>query len=319
VFRNLSTFGLPLTGRPSELIELALSFGFDAMDIDILDLEQQAEAYGLDHARRLMVSARLQAGTFRLPVDLAGEEARFDAELEALPKRLELASASEARRAVTTVQPGSDEHAFKDHFELVRRRLDRIGDLLETHGIQLGIAVIPEAERRASLANPFIHSLEGLVGLVSASHPRTGVVVDTWAMHVGGESATAIESIPKGRIVEVRVSDAPRDVEAADLTPAQRLLIGDAGVIEIAPILEAVKAAGFEGPVTPWAARAALAGRGRERIVRIAGDRLQQAWAAAGLPMVPRWFIPVAKDSGEQEIAGLVSAAGEDGRGRPGL
>lgn len=318
MFRNLSTFGLPLTGRPSELIELALSFGFDAMDIDILDLEQQAEAYGLDHARRLMVSARLQSGTFRLPVDLAGEETQFEAELESLPRRLELAVGSEVRRAVTTVQPGSDEHAFKDHFELVRRRLDRIGDLLEPHGIQLGIAVIPETERRSGLANPFIHTLEGLIGLVSASHPRTGVVVDTWAMHIAGEPATAIESIPKGRIVEVRVSDAPRDVEAADLTPAQRLLIGDSGAIEIAPYLQAAKAAGFEGPVTPWAARAALAGRGRERIVRIAGDRMQQAWAAAGLPMVPRWFIPVAKDSGDQEIVGLVGAAGEDGRGRPG-
>ena len=31
------------------------------MDIDILDFCQQAEIYGVDHARRLMVSARLKA------------------------------------------------------------------------------------------------------------------------------------------------------------------------------------------------------------------------------------------------------------------
>jgi len=29
MFRNLSTVGLPLSGRSSELIELALSFGFE--------------------------------------------------------------------------------------------------------------------------------------------------------------------------------------------------------------------------------------------------------------------------------------------------
>ena len=29
MFRNLSTIGLPLSGRASELIDLALSFGFD--------------------------------------------------------------------------------------------------------------------------------------------------------------------------------------------------------------------------------------------------------------------------------------------------
>ena len=57
MFRNLSTVGLPLSGRPSELIELALSFGFDAMDIDIVDFQQQAEAFGVEHARRLMLSS----------------------------------------------------------------------------------------------------------------------------------------------------------------------------------------------------------------------------------------------------------------------
>ncbi|NQW46258.1 MAG: hypothetical protein HQ464_00665, partial [Planctomycetes bacterium] len=54
MFRNLSTYGLPLSGRPSELIELALSFGFDAMDIDLVDFQQQAETFGVLHARRLM-------------------------------------------------------------------------------------------------------------------------------------------------------------------------------------------------------------------------------------------------------------------------
>ena len=75
MFRNLSTVCLPLSGRPSELIELALSFGFDSMDIDIVDFQQQAEAFGVEHARRLMVSARLKNGLFHLPVDLAGDDA----------------------------------------------------------------------------------------------------------------------------------------------------------------------------------------------------------------------------------------------------
>ena len=100
MFRNLSTFGLPLSGRPSELIELALSFGFDAMDIDLVDFQQQAETFGVAHARRLMVSARLKCGVFRLPVTLDADDATFNAELALLPKRLEFAQATEATRAV---------------------------------------------------------------------------------------------------------------------------------------------------------------------------------------------------------------------------
>ena len=103
MFRNLSTYGLPLSGRPSELIELALSFGFDGMDIDILDFQKQAETYSVDHARRLMVSARLKSGCFQLPVRLDAPENEFEADLAELPRRLELAAATEATRAVATL------------------------------------------------------------------------------------------------------------------------------------------------------------------------------------------------------------------------
>ena len=96
MFRNLSTIGLPLSGRPTELIELALSFGFDGMDIDIIDFQQQAEVYGVAHARRLMVSARLKSGMFQLPVHLTADDATFAEDLKALPARLEVVEGSAA-------------------------------------------------------------------------------------------------------------------------------------------------------------------------------------------------------------------------------
>jgi sugar phosphate isomerase/epimerase len=311
MFRNLSTFGLPLSGRPSELIELALSFGFDAMDIDLVDFQQQAETFGVPHARRLMVSARLKCGVFRLPVALDADEATFKAELAALPKRLEFAQATEATRAVATIAAASDEHSFKDFFEQYRTRLDTIGGLLDAHGISLGLAITPEAEARAEKTHQFIHTFEGLVGLLAVSHPRVGAVVDSWAMHITGEPLEMITKVPQGRIVEVRLSDAPRDVAAADLTHAQRLMPGDTGVISSAAVLTQAKAAGFDGPVTPWADRSTLAGRGRERIVKVAGDRLEAAWREAGLPIVPRWFTPVAKDAFGRPINDEVFAGAE--------
>ena len=310
MFRNLSTVGLPLSGRPSELIELALSFGFDAMDIDILDFQQQADAFGVPHARRLMVSARLKPGVFQLPVHLSADEKTFEQDLKALPRRLELAEATEAFRAVTTIAPASDEHSFKDFFELHRTRLHVIGDLLAARGIVLGLAVTPEVEAREGKANEFIHTFESLLGLVTVAHERIGAVADAWALHVAGESPAIIEKTPKGRLVEVRLSDAPRGTEQAELVHGQRLMPGETGVIDAAAILTHAKAAGFEGPVTPWADRSTLTGRGREKIVRLAGDRVDAAWKAAGLPIVPRWFTPVARDQfgrpiGDEVLAGV--------------
>jgi sugar phosphate isomerase/epimerase len=296
MFRNLSTFGLPLSGRPSELIELALSFGFDGMDVDILDLQKQAESYGVEHARRLTVSARLKSGSFQLPVRLDAADADFEADMAALPAILELATASEAPRAVATIAPGSDEHSFKDFFELYRTRLHTIGDQLAPHGIMLGLNIVAEAAARAEMANAFIHTFEGLLGLVAVAHPQIGAVADTWALHVTGEPLEMIAKVPAGRLVEVRLSDAPRSVEETALTATERLMPGETGVISAATVLAAAQATGFEGPVTPWADRSTLAGRGREKIVRLAGERMEQAWKDAGLPILPRWFAPVARD-----------------------
>lgn len=296
MFRNLSIYGLPLSGRPSELIELALSFGFESLDLDILDFQRQADAFGADHARRLMVSARLKAGTFRLPVDLAADEATFAAEMKQLPARLDAAKATEAMRAVASVEPGSDEHGFKDFFELYRTRLDAIGNELASRGMQLGLALKPAADARAGKTHQFITTYEELLGLVVASHAQVGVVVDAWALHVTGEPLDIIGRVPAGRIVEVRLSDAPRDVAGVDLTSAQRLMPGDTGLINGAAVLQAAKAAGFAGPVTPYADRATLASRGREKTVRFAGERMEAVWREAGLPIPTPWFMPVSKD-----------------------
>jgi sugar phosphate isomerase/epimerase len=209
---------------------------------------------------------------------------------------LELAAAAEAARAVTTVAPASDEHSFKDFFELYRKRLNDVGDLLAPHGIMLGLNIRPEAEAREGKTHQFIHTFEGLLGLVAVAHDRVGAIVDAWALHVTGEPLEMIARVPQGRLVEVRLSDAPRDVAAAEMNHTHRLMPGDTGVIPMGAVLAQAKAAGFDGPVTPWADRSTLVGRGREKIVRLAGDRLETAWKEAGIPIAPRWFTPVLRD-----------------------
>ncbi len=294
--RNLSIYGLPLSGRPSELIELALSFGFESLDLDILDFQRQAEAFGADHARRLMVSARLIAGSFRLPVDLAADEETFASELDQLPARLDFAQAAEATRAIATIEPASDEHGFKDFFELHRTRLEKIGDQLAPRGIQLGLAIQPESELREGKTHQFIQTFEELLGLIAVAHDHVGVVADAWAFHVTGEPIDLIAKVPEGKIIEVRVSDAPREISGNELNRTQRLMPGETGVINSVALIKAATAAQFDGPVTPWADRTSLASRGREKTVRLAGERMQALWRDADLEIETPWFMPVVKE-----------------------
>ena len=283
MFRNLSIYGLPLSGRPSELIELALSFGFDALDLDILDFQRQADAFGAEHARRLMVSARLKAGSFRLPVDLAADEATFAAEMELLPACLDVAQAAEASRVVATAEPASDDHGFKDFFELYHTRLNAVGEQLASRGIQLGLAFRPEAEARTGKANQFITTFEELLGLVTTAHAQVGAVVDAWALHVTGEPLDVIAKVPAGRIVEVRVSDAPRDVAGSALTAEQRLMPGETGVMDISGFLQALRDIHYDGPITTEPFSQRVRDLPAEEAIRATSAAMDSVWQQAGI------------------------------------
>jgi len=249
-------------------------------------------------------------------VRLDAPDKEYEAGLSELPGVLQVAAGAECKRAVANLAPGSDEHSFKDFFELHRSRLHAIGSLLAPHGIMLGLAIRPEHSVRAGLKHPFIHTFEGLLGLVMSAHDRVGAIADAWALHVTGEPVSMIGQVPAGRLVEVRLSDAPRGTPSDALLPTDRLMPGDTGTIAGGAVLKAAATAGFQGPATPWASRTTLAGRGREKIVRLAGERMEQAWRDAGLEILPRWFAPVARDQFGRPIEDLaegvvVAAAAE--------
>ena len=70
MFKNLNTEALGVSGTQNEVIELALSHGFKGLELDLPAFAEQVEARGLAHSRRLLDSARLRLGSFRLPAEL---------------------------------------------------------------------------------------------------------------------------------------------------------------------------------------------------------------------------------------------------------
>src|SRR4051812_4869169 len=117
MFRNLSAPALGFSGRQSELIELALSFGFKGLDIDLADFKQTVKTYSLQHARRLIDSAKLKLGTFRLPIVWDEDDDRYKASLATLHDWAKLAAEVGFTRVVTTVAPANDLRPYHENFE----------------------------------------------------------------------------------------------------------------------------------------------------------------------------------------------------------
>jgi sugar phosphate isomerase/epimerase len=284
MFRNLSAAALGVSGHQSEIIELALTFGFQGLDVDISEVATRARLKGIDYARRLTQSARLRLGAFELPLDLDADDALFAKRVQRFSEYAQVAAEVGCTRALAAIQPASDTRPYHENFEFHRQRLAEVSRALRGGGVRLGLTFQAAEYLRKGRAFQFIHDLDALTLLVNmVGEANVGLLVDVWDVFVGGGTVDTIRKLSAAQIVAVQVANLPVDVAPADLNADARLLPGAEGVIDMPAVLLALAEIGYDGPVTPKPSRGLFRNQRRDAIVKEAGESLMRVWKAAGL------------------------------------
>jgi sugar phosphate isomerase/epimerase len=291
MYKNLNASALGVSGHESEIIELALTYGFRAMDMDIQEVTSRVKHHGLAFARRLIDSAGVRIGTFRLPLEWDISDEVFKAGLDKLAGYAQIASELGCTRCITTIAPAGDQRPYHENFEFHRHRLSDICKVLEPAGIRLGIGFRAEEGLRKSQAFQFIHDFDALSLLVKmVSAPNIGVLLDVWELHVSGGTVENVKSLPPAQIVAVQLADVPTDgTPLSELTQKSRKLPQfDEGGIDLVGYLAALQEIQYDGPVTLAPDRGNFNGMRRDQIVRQVGEVFQHLWREAGLKPEPR-------------------------------
>ncbi len=285
MFKNLNPSALGITGHQSEIIELALTYGFMGIDLNARDFTTRVQRRGMEHARRLIDSARIQIGTFALPFDPEAEDEEFKLGLQRLPAVAEAMAAVGCSRCLITVAPAGDKRPYHENFEFHRRRFGEICQALDPHGVRLGIGFQAAEYLRKEHAFQFIHDFDALCLLVSMiAADNVGMLVDVWDLYVGGGNMEALRNISGHQIVAVQVAELAADQAPAEVDVNSRLLPNDEnGRIDVAAVLRLLREMGYDGPVTPAPSRGALPSKRRDVIVRRTGEALEAVWRTAGL------------------------------------
>jgi sugar phosphate isomerase/epimerase len=295
MYRSLNCESLGVSGRQSEVIELALTYRFGGMDINMSDFVKQVELRGLEHARRFIDSAKIKIGGFDLPIRWQGDDATFREDLAQLPHIAETAAAIGALTCRTVVMPTCAERPYHENFEFHRQRLTEMADHLGA--VRLGLDFLAPAYHREENQFHFISSAEPLVLLAKTiNSPNLGVMLDVWNWHVGGHGLDLIKELSADQIAGVRLADLQADADRETVREDQRLLPGRGGAIDSEAILRQLMEIGYEGPVTPYPNPASFSAMTRDSIVKEAGDTLEAMYKAAAAPKKEKPAVPAASE-----------------------
>jgi sugar phosphate isomerase/epimerase len=296
MFKNLNPSALGISGHQSEIIELALTYGFAGVDLNMAEFATRVRLKGMPYARRLIQSANIRVGTFPLPLEWDADDETFQKDLKKLPEYAECAAELGCTRATAVVAPAGDSRPYHENFEFHRHRFHDICAVLKPAGICLAIGFRAAEYHRHNRAFQFIHDLDAMTLLLNmVAAPNLGLLLDVWEVVACGGSLESVRKLPPNTIAAVEVAEMPAGAPLSDLDEKSRLLPGvENGRIDVASFLSALRDMGYDGPVTVKPSRSVFPSRRREVIVKQTSEALDKVWRAAGLPPTVRSAMAVA-------------------------
>lgn len=290
MFRNFNANVLGAFLQQSEIIELALSFGFKSFDIDITEFTSLARLKGLDYARRLVDSAQIEVGSFELPADLQADDEEFQKFIDRLPEYSQNASALGCSRCFLTVAPYSETRPLHENFELHRKRLSEICGVLKQNGLRLAIGFRAVYEPPREAVFQFIQKLDELLSLIQAvKADNLGLLINVWDIVVAHGNLDVLFQQPKELITVVHLADIPADVPLGEVKEWQRVPAKPGGRIDCVQVIRWLHEVGYDGPVTPMPSRRGLGSGRADLLARDLGLAMLELWQAAGLPLESRY------------------------------
>jgi sugar phosphate isomerase/epimerase len=246
-----------LTMGATEAIEVAAEAGFDGVDLLVRDIVESGD--DVTALRRRMDDLGLRGGGWTLPMNWKNDEAAFEADLAKLPRHAEVAARLGLTRTGTWVRFESDPVDPDTRDEEVERctawqldRLGRMAEVLAAHGSRLGLEIIGSQSERTGRGVPLVSTYGELLdrfGGLRGAHGNVGVLADAYHLYASGEGADAALAWGADAVVWAHVAD-PAVVDRASMRDVDRLLPGESAFGLSRPLLAALAAGGYDGPVT---------------------------------------------------------------------
>ncbi len=232
-----------------QLIDLAQKYGFGAVEPLVWDLKSCDQAK-FDVLNEKLKAANLVWGAADLPVEFRTTDEKFQEDLKHLPVIAKALQTAGVTRIGTGIMPCSDSLTYRANFREHSTRLKEIAQVLEQHGLRLGLEYLGTKSLWTSMRFPFIHTMAETKELIAViGQNNVGFVLDSWHWTMAGENADSIRSLKNEEVIAVDLSDAPAGLELGQQDDNVRELPMATGVIDIKSFLQSLIDIKYDGPV----------------------------------------------------------------------
>lgn len=287
MLKTLSPGAIGLRGMPVvQAIELASASGFDAISVDIVELQMLVGDRGIDTVRNLFESASVKPGFWGLPFSWADDVKRAEG-LKALPAQMEIANQLGVPLAASGASPTSDERDYADNLAFHAPKLREVGEALEAGGVRLAMEFIGPKTIRREHKYEFAYSMPRILELIDAAGTgNIGLTLDIWHLYTSGGTNADLDALTGDQIDIVHVNDAPAGIDRDEQQDLVRALPLATGVLDIVPFMQKLQVLGFDGPVMPEPFSKPLEDLAAADPLAAANETarsMNALWAAAGL------------------------------------
>jgi sugar phosphate isomerase/epimerase len=222
----------------------------------------------------------LRYGAAGLPVEFRRDDAQFQKDLVALPKRAALMNQLGVTRVATWLMPGHNELTYLQNFKQHETRLREAAKVLKDNNIRLGLEFVGPHTSRERFRYPFACAQLDMMELVQAiGGDNVGLLLDSWHWYTSHGIAEELLRLSNKDIVHVHVNDAPAGVQVDQQIDNRRKLPATTGVIDMKGFLNALVKVGYDGPVECEPFDQDLRKMDQDAILRTTIDALNRAWS----------------------------------------
>ena len=265
----------------AESCAAARKHGFEGVDIAGSELQE----LGSSRVEDLLESHALLPGIVMLPIRYNGPEAVLAGDLAGdFGEIADAAYAAGFTRTTTVVMPGSNDRDFKTNWDFHVARLGSVAEVLDFHGLRLGLEFIGPRTLRDTFRYPFLHTMNSVLALAATlDRANVGLLVDLFHLYTSHTQLEDIAGLSNRDIVLVHLNDGQAGLGPDEQLDLVRDLPGANGVTDCAGLLHQLNAIAYDGPcsVEPFLKR--LRDVTADEAIAETARSLQACWTQAGL------------------------------------